>query len=154
MTFTCHHGPNECFGNKVQSCAIEHIQVDSYQSADTRESKTLEYINCLMQPSNNFADAVYPVQRCGQKHEVRQWQNIEQCANSTEGSNLLQKNGVLTEALKPKLTSVPTVVFRNVSGGPDVSFAELATAITDDYVCLLVSVCLSSNTMTRRRPWR
>lgn len=27
VTFTCHHGPNECYGNKVQSCAIEHIQV-------------------------------------------------------------------------------------------------------------------------------
>lgn len=25
--FTCHHGPNECYGNKVHSCAIEHIQV-------------------------------------------------------------------------------------------------------------------------------
>lgn len=30
VTFTCHHGPNECYGNKVQSCAIEHIQVRVY----------------------------------------------------------------------------------------------------------------------------
>lgn len=27
VTFSCHHGPNECYGNKVHSCAIEHIQV-------------------------------------------------------------------------------------------------------------------------------
>lgn len=30
VQFTCHHGPNECYGNKVQSCAIDHIQVRIY----------------------------------------------------------------------------------------------------------------------------
>lgn len=27
VQFTCQHGPNECYGNKVHSCALEHIQV-------------------------------------------------------------------------------------------------------------------------------
>lgn len=27
VQFTCQHGPDECYGNKVHSCALEHIQV-------------------------------------------------------------------------------------------------------------------------------
>lgn len=27
VEFTCQHGPNECYGNKVHACAIQHIQV-------------------------------------------------------------------------------------------------------------------------------
>lgn len=27
VEFQCQHGPNECYGNKVHACAIEHIQV-------------------------------------------------------------------------------------------------------------------------------
>lgn len=116
VQFTCHHGPNECYGNKVQSCAIEHIQVNSYQNEYTRESLILEYINCLMKIGNNFADSIYPGKKCSREinpNQVINWDNIEQCANSTEGSKLLQKNGELTAGLNPALTSVPTVTFRH-----------------------------------------
>lgn len=117
VIFTCHHGPNECYANKIQSCAIDHIQVDSFQAVDTRESKTLDYVNCLMRAGNNFADSVYPGQKCSRDLQLRNWQRIEQCGNTTEGSNLLQRNGELTLALKPALTSVPTITFRHVSSG-------------------------------------
>lgn len=40
---------------------------------------------------------------------------IESCANGTEGSNALQKLGVLTQSLRPELKSVPTIIFDNVS---------------------------------------
>jgi len=113
VSFTCHHGPNECYGNKVQSCAIEHIQVNSYQNANTRETLTLEYINCLMQLSKNFADQIYPGRRCTKELEIKNWDIIEACANSTEGSKLLQANGELTDTLKPALKSVPTITFRH-----------------------------------------
>lgn len=113
VIFTCHHGPNECYANKVQSCAIEHIQVDSFQNTDTRDSKTLDYITCLMKAGNNFADSVYPGKKCSSELKLRNWDNIENCSNSTEGSNLLQHNGERTLSLKPALTSVPTIVFQN-----------------------------------------
>jgi len=112
VQFTCHHGPNECYGNKIQSCAIEHIQVNSYQNQYTRESLTLEYINCLMQLAKNFPDQIYPGKRCAQEVHLENWEIIESCANQTEGSKLLQKNGELTSTLNPTLTSVPTITFR------------------------------------------
>ena len=89
-------------------------QVDSFQDTYTRESLTLEFINCLMKVGNNFADSVYPGLRCSREVKLSNWDVIDNCANSTEGSKLLQKNGELTSTLNPSLTSVPTVTFRHV----------------------------------------
>ncbi|EDW84065.2 uncharacterized protein Dwil_GK13347 [Drosophila willistoni] len=111
VTFTCHHGPNECYGNKVHACAIDHIQANSYQIEYTRESLTLDFINCLMKAGKNFPDNVYPGQRCATENHVNNWENIKTCANSTEGSILLRKAGETTMKLKEPLTSVPTVLF-------------------------------------------
>ncbi|GAB0087954.1 GILT [Sergentomyia squamirostris] len=112
VQFTCHHGPNECYGNKVQACAIDHIQVNSYQQEHTRESLTLEYINCLMKVGNNFPDSIYPGEKCARQVGVNNWENIERCANTTEGSKVLQRFGDLTNMLQPTLQSVPTITLR------------------------------------------
>ncbi|XP_064552972.1 GILT-like protein 1 [Drosophila montana] len=111
VTFTCHHGPNECYGNKVHACAIEHIQANSYQNDYTRESLTLDFINCLMKAGKNFPDNVYPGQRCAGESHVNNWENIKTCANTTDGSVLLRKAGETTQRLKEPLTSVPTILF-------------------------------------------
>lgn len=109
--FTCHHGPNECYGNKVHSCAIKNIEADSFQSGKTKQSKTVDFIHCIMMRS--FPDQTFQTERCGLENEVKNWKNIQECANSTDGSSLLKANGQLTEALNPSLTSVPTILFRN-----------------------------------------
>ncbi|KAH8273094.1 hypothetical protein KR018_000651 [Drosophila ironensis] len=111
VTFTCHHGPNECYGNKVHACAIEHIQANSYQFEYTRESLTLDFINCLMKAGKNFPDNVYPGQRCATENHINNWENIKTCANTTEGSQLLRKAGEATQRLKEPLTGVPTILF-------------------------------------------
>lgn len=117
VTFTCHHGPNECYGNKVHACAIEHIQANSYQIEYTRESLTLDFVNCLMKAGKNFPDNVYPGQRCATENHINNWENIKNCANSTDGSILLRKAGETTQRLKEPLTSVPTILFNEVSEG-------------------------------------
>ncbi|KAH8247685.1 hypothetical protein KR038_008212 [Drosophila bunnanda] len=127
VTFTCHHGPNECYGNKVHACAIEHIQANSYQVEYTRETLTIDFINCLMKAGKNFPDNVYPGQRCAQENHINNWENIKTCANSTEGSILLRKAGETTQRLKEPLTSVPTILFneqfeKNVNDRAQVNF--------------------------------
>lgn len=112
VIFDCHHGPNECYGNKVHACAIEHIQANSYQIEFTRESLTLDFINCMMKAGKNFDDNVYPGARCARENHISAWENIQQCANSTEGSILLKKQGETTMQFQNPLTSVPTVVFK------------------------------------------
>lgn len=63
---------------------------------------------------NNFPDSIYPGKKCARETGLNNWEIIEQCANNTEGSKLLEKNGELTSSLNPSLTSVPTVTFRHV----------------------------------------
>lgn len=41
--------------------------------------------------------------------------DIENCANHTDGTSLLSNLGHITDKLQPSLTSVPTIVFNNVS---------------------------------------
>ncbi|XP_055905796.1 GILT-like protein 1 [Eupeodes corollae] len=114
VEFSCHHGPNECYGNKVHACAINIIQANSYQAEFTRESLTLDFIACLMKVGKNFPDNVYPGAKCARENHINTWANIETCANSTEGSKLLQEHGKTTNQFQKPLTSVPTVVFKNV----------------------------------------
>lgn len=128
--FTCHHGPNECYGNKVHSCAIKNIEADSFQSGKTKQSKTVDFIYCIMK--NSFPDQTFQIQSCGDENEVKNWKNIQECANSTDGSSLLKDNGMLTQALNPTLTSVPTILFRNHF---DHDAQKLATVQFQDALC-------------------
>lgn len=109
--FECHHGPNECYGNKVHACAIFHIQGNSYKPTDTKDVKVLDYINCLMERAQ-LKSGEFPGKRCAEENEIHNWDTIEQCANSTEGSSLLRQYGDETSQLQKPLNSVPTVTFR------------------------------------------
>uniref|UniRef100_T1D4M1 Gamma-interferon inducible lysosomal thiol reductase n=1 Tax=Psorophora albipes TaxID=869069 RepID=T1D4M1_9DIPT len=108
--FDCHHGPNECYGNLVHACALHHIEGSSYQPNNTKEALTLEYVNCLMERAQ-FKSGEFPGKACADQFEIN-WESIETCANSTEGSNYLKIYGDETAKLQKPLESVPTVAFR------------------------------------------
>lgn len=110
-TFECHHGPNECYGNKVHACAIQHIEGSSYEPNNTKEVLTLNYVNCLMERAQ-LKSGEFPGESCARDTDIRNWENIAACANDTEGSDLLRKAGDETNKLQKPLTSVPTVAFR------------------------------------------
>ena len=125
IIFNCHHGPNECYGNKVHACALSHIQANSYQMEHTRESLILDFINCMMKAGKNFPDNVYPGARCARENNINTWENIQQCANSTEGNQLLMRHGQATMNFQDPLLSVPTVVFDSVCFGIHFFFNRL-----------------------------
>lgn len=110
VKFECHHGPNECYGNKVHACAIDNIQGNSYRQDFTRESLILAYVDCLMA---NGHDPAFPIERCAEEIDYKNWEILRDCANSTDGSKLLQRFGEETLAFQNPLKSVPTVVFKN-----------------------------------------
>lgn len=62
-----------------------------------------------------FKDAVYPGAKCAKDLQLPNWHVIEECANTTEGSKLLQDYGERTHQLNPPLTEVPTITFNHVS---------------------------------------
>lgn len=89
--------------------------MNSYQNTKTRESLTLEYVSCLLRTAIQFKDSVFPGERCAKDLQLPNWNVIGECANSTEGSKLLQDYGERTNQLKPQLKSVPTITFNHVS---------------------------------------
>lgn len=110
VIFDCHHGPNECYGNKIHACVVDNVQTDSYRP-ESREQLVLHYVDCLMELSKK--DAPFPIERCAKEVDYKNWQNILDCANSTIGSKLLQKFGDETLDFQNPLKSVPTIVFKD-----------------------------------------
>lgn len=53
--------------------------------------------------------------RCAHELELKNWNVIEQCANTTDGSKLLQHQGETTHALRPELTEVPWININHVN---------------------------------------
>lgn len=68
----------------------------------------------MMKAGKNFPDNVYPGARCARENSINSWENIQSCANSTEGSTLLKKKGEITDNFMKPLKSVPTIVFQQV----------------------------------------
>lgn len=129
--FTCQHGENECNGNKLHACALQHIQVNSFQKKYTRESLSLEYVTCLFRTGQNLLETPIPGKKCAEDFELKNWDVISQCANSTEGSKLLQTHGEKTQDLKPALTFVPTIVIKHqyTKENQDLALTDLRSVI-------------------------
>jgi hypothetical protein len=64
----------------------------------------------------NFQDQPFTrfARQCADKVQVKKYDSIEICANSTEGSKLLEDFGEKTDKLEKPLKSVPTITIRQV----------------------------------------
>jgi hypothetical protein len=110
-------------------CAIRLIDDGNSSEGLGYNKVTTGFINCLMDrvvPNGNQTD--FPTKECATINYVPKYAEIENCANDVEGervciflvcldsrfgagSRFLNDVGVQTAALKPPLTSVPTIVF-------------------------------------------
>jgi interferon, gamma-inducible protein 30 len=88
--------------------------VDSFQQENTRETLIVEYINCLMSKRSAFQDQPYALfaRNCATEVELKTFDSILNCANSTEGSKYLETMGEITHKLQDPLKSVPTITVR------------------------------------------
>lgn len=103
-TFQCQHGPQECLGNTVHACAAQHVS-----SAPV----LLEYVKCMI--SNNY-DPLAVGKRCAEENGV-DWEPVRACAEGREGQDLLAAAGDKTDALKPKVSFIPTITIDGSQGG-------------------------------------
>ncbi|CAG9769388.1 unnamed protein product [Ceutorhynchus assimilis] len=100
-TFTCPHGPEECYGNKVHACFTN--------LAFTKEG-LLQFVYCSElsnTPANNTV-----LQTCA--HGVGfDWKLVEDCLSSGKADELLSENGRKTALVNAP--HIPTVVFNGNS---------------------------------------
>lgn len=94
--YDCQHGPEECKGNLVETCAIFTNRRD--------ETKYLPFIHCLEQ-GNPVKDG----QKCANATGLN-WDKITECINGPEGN--VYQHTIASET--PKHQYVPWVVFNGV----------------------------------------
>lgn len=119
--------------------------MDSYQNTQTRETLSLDYVTCLMKNSLPATGNFPSGPRCAQELQLKNWNVIEQCANTTEGSKLLQHHGETTNALRPELTFVPWINFNQVN-----YYTRITVECCEQ---LLIHSILCSNTKTNTSNW-
>jgi len=101
--FTCQHLRLECEGNKIHACAVKHIK---------DEQKLLNFVSCLFK---NMRNPPKSAQSCASEAGA-DWNTIQQCASSKEGSELLKLHGEDTHSLSPSVTFIPTIVLNDNQG--------------------------------------
>ncbi|KAG5899567.1 hypothetical protein JTB14_022898 [Gonioctena quinquepunctata] len=89
--FECHHGENECYGNKIQACALRHVDNGKNTPEFGFNKVSLGFINCLMDKADKNAQVIFPTTECALVNHVGNLNEIENCANHTSASNYLSK---------------------------------------------------------------
>ncbi|KAI4902333.1 hypothetical protein NFI96_001261 [Prochilodus magdalenae] len=92
--FTCQHGPDECQGNMIETCMLNHMGVYAYL-----------VINCMEMSK----DVLKSSKICADLFSDTPWSTIETCVNGDEGNKLMHQNAVKTGALKPQHEYVPWI---------------------------------------------
>ena len=94
--FECQHGPNECYGNIIEACALNHLS----------ENEGKNFLICLegniKKFNKNFDDTLA---FCVSEESVMK--NIKDCANGSEGNGLMHEVAQRT----PKHNYVPWIHF-------------------------------------------
>ena len=99
--FTCQHGPNECYGNSLESCIIKH-------SSTTLGG--LRSVTCMFEQTNTDGDVIDgALNTCAQMHKAFYVDVVMKCAHGAEG-NALSYDAVQAT---PAHTSIP---WETVSG--------------------------------------
>ncbi|XP_026731056.1 GILT-like protein 1 [Trichoplusia ni] len=98
--FKCQHGPTECTGNIVQSCALDIMQ-------KRNDLEKVSYVQCEMQTQAGTRWDMKCVRRAGLSPS-----EVQQCAESTEGINLQLDHEYQTKLIRP--TFIPTITIGQV----------------------------------------
>nr|CAD7461285.1 unnamed protein product [Timema tahoe] len=107
FNLTCHHGPEECHGNKVQACALVHIP---------NNSTKVKFISCVMEYMEGKSKmSAYPDKQCADTVGVTDYSTIRNCVDMQEGDNLMLSLKNKTQDLgRGDSLSVPTIVFNSM----------------------------------------
>lgn len=97
--FQCHHGADECYGNKVQSCILKDRSL--------QDTDKMELVICLMSQTNPDKE----LDKClAQVNKQSESVKLKKCAEDTQGDNLLASYGDKTDTVMRPLAFVPTIV--------------------------------------------
>ncbi|KAK4886090.1 hypothetical protein RN001_002361 [Aquatica leii] len=99
LTFVCQHGPKECLGNKIQSCAL-HALID--------QNAQIEYVHCFMNVFKKNTNNIEMGQSCAEAVGIP-WDYVQSCSNSLAGTQLQLKAEMITGQYRPNF--IPTIIY-------------------------------------------
>jgi len=107
--FKCHHGPNECQGNKVHACAKKLIG-EKPTSGLSYNQEYVGIVECLMSNAE-LSNPRFPLKDCGGKHKIDEkvLEEVQKCADGNDGVEALLNVGKDTNKFQEPLLSVPTI---------------------------------------------
>ncbi|KAG8277806.1 hypothetical protein J6590_033333 [Homalodisca vitripennis] len=108
--FTCQHGPKECVGNILHSCAIHEAcgNKGTFHCPVHKLKMPMNYINCVVQQQDQQAASDKCATDAGLTPDV-----INKCANSKLGEVLESRYGNETKAFRPKVNYVAFIAVNN-----------------------------------------
>ncbi|XP_077498835.1 gamma-interferon-inducible lysosomal thiol reductase-like [Amblyomma americanum] len=108
--YSCQHGPEECFGNVVQSCA-DHIFNDTILS--------LAFVTCM-----SLAERPHEAGRECARGIARKWNAIQRCATGGKGRLLQDQMSERTWNLDPPHHYVPWILINGVHNDVQQAMAQ------------------------------
>lgn len=123
--FTCQHGPEECYGNMVQTCFIYLV--------NNTESQ-IKFVNCAF----NSPTQKKSLDRCIDSKDLRR--QVKKCVTGKLGNDLQYEMAKKTDSLQPPHTFIPWITI-NGNGS-----RELTDKACDDLTSL---IC---NELTEEKP--
>ncbi|XP_057670593.1 GILT-like protein 1 [Diorhabda carinulata] len=118
LTFTCHHGNVECYGNLIQVCSRILIDVGKNSSNLGFNQKYLWLVKCFMEnisTSSTKKDLQDSFLHCSNDSVLIGTQQtiLVNCTDGSFGMSLLEHYGNLTDQFQKPLNNVPTIVYNN-----------------------------------------
>lgn len=104
-TFTCQHGPEECLGNMIQTCAAEILN-------NTMDS--LKFVVCAF----NTVRQDFIIKECIRDKELQK--KVKSCSENSKGRNLEHEMAVKTDALDPPQNFIPWITI-NKKGSEEIN---------------------------------
>lgn len=103
MSFDCQHGEVECSANIYHACTIEAVQ---------EQRVLLDMIACMIR--NNYQPREAMIS-CAKENRV-DFEAINKCYDSHHGAELLKLHGEATDALRPRVSFIPTITLDGSQG--------------------------------------
>lgn len=97
--FQCQHGPNECLGNLIETCAISLLK---------NISVSFPFVHCFEVTIERSGDPKSVAEHCAKSSGI-DYAPIEACVNGPQGNELEHEMAQKTDALEPQHEYVPWV---------------------------------------------
>nr|XP_037277904.1 gamma-interferon-inducible lysosomal thiol reductase-like [Rhipicephalus microplus] len=121
VTFDCQHGPDECYINEVQTCAVKYVH-------PTR--RLLDFVACMLSHDNPTGAGKPCADKVG-----TDWGVLNKCSTGPEGTQLMYEMGKRTRDHQPPIEYVPWI---EVNGAHNLTIQARAQGELFDFACELL----------------